>query len=92
MSIIAVKHFDTLAYVKQARKLGASEELAEFQAKQIEHAIEVAISQIENKELATKIDISELKLDLIKWMIGIGFISITTLSGVIFTFLKIIVH
>ena len=61
---LASKHFDTLAYVKQARKLGTSEELAEFQAKQIEQAIDVAISQIESKDLATKKDIKELELKI----------------------------
>lgn len=32
---INMKRFDLLAYVQQARKLGVSEELAEFQARQI---------------------------------------------------------
>ena len=35
MSKVTMKHFDVLAYVQQARKLGVSEELAEFQARQI---------------------------------------------------------
>jgi hypothetical protein len=64
MTTLTSKHFDTLAYVKQARKLGTSEELAEFQAKQIEQAIDVAISQIESKDLATKKDIKELELKI----------------------------
>lgn len=64
MATLTSKHFDTLAYVKQAKKLGTSEELAEFQAKQIEQAIDVAISQIESKDLATKKDIKELELKI----------------------------
>lgn len=35
MSKVTMKHFDVLAYVQQARKLGVSEELAEFQARKI---------------------------------------------------------
>lgn len=64
MATLTTRHFDTLEYVKQAKKLGTTEELAEFQAKQIEQAIEVAISQIESKELATKQDISLVKQDI----------------------------
>jgi hypothetical protein len=78
MTTFTARHFDTLEYVKQAKKLGTSEELAEFQAKQIEQAIVVAVSQIESKELATKNDIKELELQIsqtsnkiILWVCGL---------------------
>lgn len=65
MSTIA-KHFDVLDFVKKSKQLGASEELAEYQARQIEQAIDFAISQareeIDAKELATKRDLKELEL------------------------------
>lgn len=68
MTTLTSKHFDTLGYVQQAKKLGASEELAELQARQIEQAIDIAVNQakeeIEAKELATKKDIKDLELKI----------------------------
>ena len=49
MTTLSVKHFDALSYVKKAKELGTSEELAEFQARQIEEAIEVAITAIKEE-------------------------------------------
>lgn len=70
MSTLSVKHFDILAYVQQAKKLGTSEELAELQARQIEQAIDIAITTIKEeimlKDLATKKDLEVTKLDLQK--------------------------
>ena len=94
MTTLTVKHFDTLNYVQEAKKLGTSEDLAAFQAKQIEQAIEVAIAQIETKELATKGDIreSELRLQkeialieskLIKWILGTGIGTILAIAGLL---------
>jgi len=54
------------------------------------------VAQIKGKELANKQDvqlaIAQLKTELIKWMIGIGFITITFISGVVFTLLKLMIH
>jgi ethanolamine utilization protein EutP (predicted NTPase) len=58
------KHFDAFIYIKKAKELGTSEELAEFQARQIEYAIEVAIAAIQAKDLATKADISMVRAEL----------------------------
>jgi len=82
MSTLAVKHFDVLDYVDQSRALGADEKLAKYQARQIEQAIEIAVTtartEIENKELATKKDIKELELkigqakfEVIIWVVGL---------------------
>ena len=38
--MIAVKNFDVLAFVKKSKELGATEPLAEYQARQIEQAID----------------------------------------------------
>ncbi len=96
MATATIKYFDTHEFVKKSKELGASEQLAEYQVKQIEQAIEIAVAQIEGKELANKQDvqlaIAQLKTELIKWMIGIGFITITSISGVIFTLLKLMIH
>jgi hypothetical protein len=60
MAAITMQHFDTLNFVKKSKELGAPEALAEFQAVQIEHAIDIAITNakydIKNKEIATKGD------------------------------------
>lgn len=90
MNTITVKHFDALEYVKKSRELGVDEKVAEFQARQIEQAIEVAISQIENKELATKSDIGALQKDLVtaelrlvKWILGTGVATILAIAGLL---------
>jgi hypothetical protein len=88
--LLTAKHFDALAYVKRARELGTSEELAEFQARQIEQAIEVAISTIETRELATKNDIIDLRkelvateLRLVKWILGTGITGVLAIAGLL---------
>lgn len=94
MATVTAKHFDALTYVKKAKELGTSEDLAEFQARQIEEAIEVAISAIENRELATKTDINSMQKDLqkelvsaelrlIKWILGTGATIILTIFGML---------
>ncbi len=63
-----MKHFDSLEFVKKSKELGANEELAVYQARQIEQAIDIAIitarSEIDTRELATKKDIKELELKI----------------------------
>ena len=86
MTIITTKHFDSLNYVKQAKKLGTSEELAELQARQIEQAIDIAVATVKDEmklhDLATKKDISSLELkieqsknQIIIWVGGLLFAS-----------------
>lgn len=63
MDAIIMKHFDTLAYVQKSKELGASEPLAEYQARQIEQAINIAVN-VAKEDLtgvATKLDIKELE-------------------------------
>lgn len=62
----AIAAFDVHKYIKKAKELGSTEELAELQARSIEQAIGVAISNIniENKELANKTDISGIQADI----------------------------
>jgi hypothetical protein len=61
MAALSMRHFDTLDFVKQSKKLGVDEPIAEYQARQIEEAIDIAVDnarvEIESKELATKKDI-----------------------------------
>lgn len=75
MTTLTSKHFDTLGYVQKAKKLGASEELAELQARQIEQAIDIAVSTIKDeitlKDLATKRDLESTKNQIIIWVGGL---------------------
>ena len=68
MATIIANHFDALGYVKKSKELGVPEQVAEYQARQIEQSIEIAVNtirhEIENKELATKKDIKELELKI----------------------------
>lgn len=78
---MTANHFDVLEYVKKSKELGVTEQLAEYQARQIEQSIEIAIntvrSEIEHKELATKKDIEIVRKEIalatnkiIMWMGG----------------------
>jgi hypothetical protein len=88
----AAVHFDVHDYIKNARKYGVKEDLAEFQAREIQKAIQEAIASLENKELAKKSDLIATELRLIKWVVGVGFSSVILLSGVNFTLLKLMIH
>lgn len=63
MAAFAIRHFDMLDYVDQSKALGADEKLAKYQARQIEQAIDIAVStakaEIDGRELATKRDLKE---------------------------------
>lgn len=89
---MSIKHFDVHGYVKKAKELGTSEELAEFQARQIEQAIDMAISNVEKDSLATKADLKETELtlrnELVKWVLGTGIATILAIAGL----LKFMIH
>lgn len=67
--------------------MGADENLAEFQARQIEQAIEVATSTIESKDLTTKQDIelaiAHLKHDTLRFVVWTGVAVIVALGGML---------
>ena len=86
MAAIAMRHFDSLDYVDQSKALGADEKLAKYQARQIEQAIDIAVStakaEIDGRDLATKRDLQEglkelelkierVKSELILWVGGL---------------------
>lgn len=69
---MAIKYFDTLEYVKESEKRGANSDLAEYQAKQMETALETAVQYVtkdqkdfvkktDSQNFATKDDISRLE-------------------------------
>ena len=100
MATISAKHFDVLDFVKKSKEFGSSEQLAEYQARQMEQLVDFAINaakdEIHSKELATKQDIREQlreqELRIIKWILGIGVVSVTTIIGTMFTMVKLIGH
>lgn len=69
MSSAAVaRHFDTLAFVKKSKELGVKEDLAEYQARQLEQVIDIAsafaLEEFNIHELATRTDLKQLEVDL----------------------------
>ena len=68
-------HFDVLDYVKKAKEYGASEDFAEYNARQIEMAIAIAINSarddVHAKDLATRRDLEAAKNQIILWVVGI---------------------
>ncbi|MDQ5921876.1 MAG: hypothetical protein QG673_1935 [Pseudomonadota bacterium] len=71
----ALSHFDSLEFVKKSKELGANEELAEYKARKIEQAIEIAVSSaredIQAKDMATKKDLEIAKNQIILWVTGL---------------------
>ncbi len=58
----SVMTFDTLAYAKKLKAAGVPDEQAEVQAE--------ALKDIVNTELVTKRDLTEAKIEIIKWVAG----------------------
>ncbi len=56
MATLSMKHFDVLDFVKKAKELGASQEMAEFQARQIE----VLADTLQEQHLHTSLKIRPL--------------------------------
>ncbi len=54
--------FDTLAYAKKLKAAGVPDEQAEIQAE--------ALMDIVNTKLVTKRDLTEAKIEIIKWVAG----------------------
>ena len=71
--------FDTLKFVERLKKAGIEEKtaiaLAEAQSDVFSEALD--------SQLATKHDLLELKLDMIKWMVGLGVAQIALLVGIL---------
>ena len=70
MTTLSVTHFDVLEFVKKSKELGVSEPVAEYQARQFEQVIGIAVAtvreEILTKELASKGDLRETELRLLK--------------------------
>jgi uncharacterized protein YgbK (DUF1537 family) len=94
MTAFSIKHFDTLEFVKKSKEYGINEQFAEYTARQIEQAIDIAVvtarEEMQTRELATKTDIKQLEVkieqyryDSLKFIIWTGIGVVITLGGMI---------
>lgn len=67
--------FDIVDYIRKLRSVGVSQEIAEVQAQELEHVLEVAIhtskEEMKVKDLVTKQDLENTKLELEKKMVQV---------------------
>jgi hypothetical protein len=76
---MATVTFDTLKFVERLKAAG----VPEAQAKAMAEAQQEALSESVATHLATKTDLVELKLDVIKWMVGLALAQISLLVGIL---------
>ena len=104
---IDLPRFDIVEYIRKLRNVSFTQEQAETIAQETEHIIESVLDQtkhaIKNKDLATKSDIKETELRLLseieklryqtlKFTVWTGVGAVVTLSGIMFTLLKLMLH
>ena len=83
--------FDTLAYSKKLRSAGFTEQQAEVAAEAQKETIEIVISEIETRHLndmVTKLDLAEVKADLIRWVVAAGFLQTVMIAGLLLKLMK----
>ena len=83
--------FDTLAYSKKLRSVGFTEQQAEVAAEAQKETIEIVISELEARHLndmATKIDLAEVKADLIRWVVAAGFLQTALIAALLLKLIK----
>ena len=83
--------FDTLAYSKKLRSAGFTEQQAEVAAEAQKETIDIVISEIETRHLndmATKLDLAEVKADLIRWVVAAGFLQTILIAALLLKLIK----
>jgi hypothetical protein len=83
--------FDTLAYSKKLRSAGFTEQQAEVAAEAQKETIDIVISEIETRHLndmATKLDLAEVKADLIRWVVAAGFLQTVLIASLLLKLIK----
>lgn len=83
--------FDTLDYSKKLRSVGFTEQQAEVAAETQKETIEIVISELETRHLnymATKIDLAEVKADLIRWVVATGFLQTVLIAALLLKLIK----
>jgi len=83
--------FDTLAYAKKLRTAGFTEQQAEVAAEAQKETIEVVIAELETRhlnEMATKLDLAETKAELVRWVVGAGFLQTVLIAALLMKLIK----
>jgi len=86
--------FDTYAYIRKLKESGITEEQARAQVEALSLALEQFQSELHLSESATKQDVreSELKLELkiaetkaelVRWIVGAGFLQTALIAGLL---------
>lgn len=73
---MAAVTFDTLKFVDRLKEAGVPGAQAEAEARALAEALDTS-------DIATKGDLLELKMDVIKWMVGIAMAQIGLLIGIL---------
>ena len=88
--------FDTLAYVKTLRDAGVEEKQAEAQASALATVLKSSATDLATKsdldllKAELKRDLSETKAELIRWVVGIGFLQSALIIGILAKVAKVI--
>lgn len=95
--------FDTLAYVKTLRDAGIEERQAEAQATALATVLKSGTAELATKDdmrdmkrdmdvlkAELKRDLSETKAELIRWVVGIGFLQSALIIGILAKVAKVI--
>jgi len=78
--------FDTLAYAKKLKQAGFSEQQAEVAAEAQKETIDIVIAELEVRHLndmATKRDLAETKAELVRWVMGAGFLQTALIAALL---------
>ncbi|HTV44425.1 MAG TPA: hypothetical protein VMF05_03835 [Stellaceae bacterium] len=82
-----ISTLDTHELVKDLKASGFTDEQAEAVTRAVRRAQDLDVSN-----LATKTDLAELELRLIRWVIGVGVAAFVALSGVIWAATQVLLH
>ena len=82
-----ISTLDTHELVKDLKASGFTDEQAEAVTRAVRLAQDFDISN-----LATKTDLAELELRLIKWLIGVGIAAALAVGGMIWTATQFLLH
>lgn len=74
--IMASITFDTLKYADRLKEAGIPPAQAEAEARALAEALSAS-------DLATKGDLLELKMDIVKWMVGLALAQVGLLVGIL---------
>ena len=88
--------FDTLAYVKTLREAGVDEKQAEAQAVALASVLKSGVTDLATKQdmellrVELKKDLAETRVELIRWVVGVGILQTTLIVGILARLAKVI--